>query len=325
MPRISLWRPNKTNDFSYLDRAAQEQFEMGGTGIFVHKYIGPETTDEDGAGELTIQDVLFQENRTRKYTDEVYELRGSYQVQDSDFDLTQFGIFLTGDTLFITFHLSSMVDIMERKLMTGDVLEMPHLIEDYGLDVDADPIKKFYVVQEGNRPAEGFSPTWFPHLWRVKATPLTDSQEYKDIFEKEDGAGSVRETLEAITDANVLDAREDNPTGKRYTGHLEYTGMAHGPPDSTYTQKVFPMTTFPLNAGEGTRVIRTDMHPQTLYEKQGNVWVPIEVNAPTPSPESEMFTASDYINDNSTITNNDGTTFETVQGLSNVIKPKTDV
>ena len=140
MPRISLWRPNKTNDFSYLDRAAQEQFEMGGTGVFVHKYIGPETTDEDGAGELTIQDVLFQENRTRKYTDEVYELRGSYQVQDSDFDLTQFGIFLTGDTLFITFHLSSMVDIMERKLMTGDVLEMPHLIEDYGLDVDADPI-----------------------------------------------------------------------------------------------------------------------------------------------------------------------------------------
>ena len=85
------------------------------------------------------------------------------------------------------------------------------------------------------------------------------------------------------------------------------------------------MTTFPLNAGEGTLVIRIDMHPQTLYEKQGNVWVPIEVNAPTPSPESEMFTASDYINDNSPITNNDGTTFETVQGLSNVIKPKTDV
>ena len=62
MPRISLWRPNKSNDFKYFDRAAQEQFEMGGTGIFVHKYIGPETTDGEADGELTIQDVHFQLN-----------------------------------------------------------------------------------------------------------------------------------------------------------------------------------------------------------------------------------------------------------------------
>ena len=41
-----------------------------------------------------IQDLLFLENRDRKYDTDVYSMRGIYQVQDVTFDLSQFGMFL---------------------------------------------------------------------------------------------------------------------------------------------------------------------------------------------------------------------------------------
>jgi hypothetical protein len=40
------------------------------------------------------------------------------------------------------------------------------------------------VIQDASFASEGFSQTWLPHLWRVKATPLTNAQEYKDILKK---------------------------------------------------------------------------------------------------------------------------------------------
>ena len=67
------------------------------------------------------------ENRDRKYDPDVFELRGVYNVSDNDFDLTQFGLFLTNDTLFISFHINDMVERMGRRLMPGDVIELPHL------------------------------------------------------------------------------------------------------------------------------------------------------------------------------------------------------
>jgi len=30
MPRLSLWRPEKTNDFKYLDNIIREQYTVGG-------------------------------------------------------------------------------------------------------------------------------------------------------------------------------------------------------------------------------------------------------------------------------------------------------
>ena len=95
-----------------------------------------------------IQDLLFLENRDRKYDPDVYDMRGVYQVQDSDFDLTQFGAFLSNDTIYMTFHLNDMIDIMGRKLMSGDVLELPHQRDDTMLDMArlefaTRPAKKF--------------------------------------------------------------------------------------------------------------------------------------------------------------------------------------
>ena len=42
MPRLSLWKDGKhSNDYKFFDRRASEMFTLGGTGILVHKYLGP--------------------------------------------------------------------------------------------------------------------------------------------------------------------------------------------------------------------------------------------------------------------------------------------
>ena len=132
---------------------------------------------------LNIQDLLWTENRDRKYDHDVYKMRGIYQRADQDFDLSQFGLFLQTGTIFMVFHLRDMVDQIGRKLMAGDVLELQHL-KDYDALDDSLPaaLKRYYVVGDASFAAEGFSPTWWPHLWRVKLNPLVDSQEYKDIL-----------------------------------------------------------------------------------------------------------------------------------------------
>lgn len=130
-----------------------------------------------------IQDLFFLENRDRKYDTSVYSMRGVYSVQDVTFDLTQFGLFLQAGTLYIVFHINDMIATLGRKLMAGDVIELQHL-KDYNPLDDTLPValKRYFVIGDCNNAAEGFSATWWPHLWRVKINPLTDSQEYKDIL-----------------------------------------------------------------------------------------------------------------------------------------------
>jgi hypothetical protein len=200
MPRLSLYKPEKGADFKFLDRAINEQFQVGGTDIMVHKYLGPvdplagESTPAQPANsnfitELGIQDVLLMENRDRHYAPDVYQLRGIYTMQDIDFNLSQFGLFLQNDNVMITFHLRASFDSLGRKLMPGDVLELPHLKDEYALNDAMVALKRFYVITDVTRAASGFSQTWYPHLLRAKCQPLVDSQEFKEILDADAGAG----------------------------------------------------------------------------------------------------------------------------------------
>ena len=200
MPRLSLYRPNRTRDYQFLDRTISEMYTVGGADIYVHKYMGPQAGGQDSAlsgnGDATqpvyedvdvlnIQDLLLLENRDRIYDQDIYVMRGVFNTQDVDFDLTQFGLFLNNDTLFITFHYNDMIDTFGRKLMSGDVLEVPTLKDYYPLNAAIpEALPKYYVIQDANYASEGFSVTWLPHLWRVKATPMTNAQEFKDILKK---------------------------------------------------------------------------------------------------------------------------------------------
>ena len=198
MPRLSLFKPEKGNDFAFIDRNVSEMFQVGGTDAYIHKYVSPNDQGElndatqpersgDSLNELAIQDLLFLENRDRKYEPDVYHTRVIYNVGDIDFDLSQFGLFLQNDQLFMTFHIRDIVDALGRKIMAGDVIELPHLKDDYSLDTsDTETLKRYYVVEDVSRAAEGFSKTWWPHLYRARVKGITDAQEYRDILGDKD-------------------------------------------------------------------------------------------------------------------------------------------
>jgi len=241
MPRLSLYRPEKGNDYQFIDKTVWEMFQVGGVDVLVHKYLGPGDTAPGAATPTTpvyddnnpfnIQDLLFLENRDRKYDPDVYLLRGVYNMQDIDFNLSQFGLFLQNDTIFITFHINDTVEKLGRKILSGDVIELPHLKDDFAFNDLSFALKRFYVVEEVNRAAEGFSVTWYPHLYRAKCKPLVDSQEYKDILDgiadTENSKGSWSATATYYPGDVVT--RSD---GVNYTCIQEVTGIE--PPNATY-------------------------------------------------------------------------------------------
>ena len=241
MPRLSLWRPNKTNDYNFFDRTISEQFTAGATDLYIHKYLGPTnqgtSTDYtqpeyDVLNPTNIQDLLFLENRDRTYDPNVYRLRGHYNVQNLDFDLSQFGLFLNNDIIFITVHYNDMIQLVGRKLMVGDVIELPHLL-DYNPLKETIPValKRFMQVTDANYASEGFSPTWFPHLWRIKCEPLVDSEEFTQI---------LTAPIDQDTYLGIWDNTKPYPAGYVITyGDKNYKALTDvpagtNPPDPTY-------------------------------------------------------------------------------------------
>ena len=239
MPRLSLYKPEKGKDYDFLDKTITEMFTVGGTDVFVHKYLGPQNPDEADATpaqprynavkETNIQDMLFLENRDRKYDPDIYVIRGIYNVADIDFDMSQFGLFLQNDVLFMTIPINYSVKTLGRKIMPGDVIELPHLKDEYALNDYQVALKRFYVVEDVNRAAEGFSQSWYPHLYRVKLKQIVDSQEFKEILDlpaEEGSTNTLRDVLSTyekemqINNAVLAQAEADSAKSGYETSHL---------------------------------------------------------------------------------------------------------
>lgn len=350
MPRLSLWKNEKTNDFYFMDRIIKEQFMVGGTAVLIHKYLQPADQGysndptrpnyraEDVLNETKIQDLLLLENRDRIYDPDIYDLRGVYNVGDQDFDLTQFGLFLSADTLYISFHINDMVERLGRKIIAGDVLELPHIRDDLLLDQTKPAINKFYVVQDASRAAEGFSPTWYPHIWRIKASPMTDSQEYRDILEQKledgDGIDTLKDALSTyqrelkISNAIVERGEQLAPTLLDDTSNLvddrpkhlyqqeENKTYDHGEPIETGLS-------FPLTPIQGQFFMRTDYTPSVLFVYRGTRWQRVDTGTGVKDVQNRVLNANQFIN-NSNTTVIGGEEIPERQALSQIIKPKTD-
>lgn len=367
MPRLSLWRPNKGNDYKFFDRRISEMFTVGGTDVNIHKYLGPDTstggssaTEPEYLNESAknIQDLLFLENRDRKYSADIYTLRAIYRLNDNDFDLTQFGLFLTGDTVFMVFHLNDMVETIGRKIMVGDVMELPHLKDYYPLDDDLPAaLKRYYVVQDATKAAEGFAPTWYPHLWRVKLAPLVDSQEYKDILDKievdtnGDGIddtplGSLLSNYDKLIDINdaVIARAEQEVPISGYDGTFIYTAPLdnkHYPgdpladtPDAKVQgyltsdalhpngTSVAAGITFPSDPSEGSFYLRLDYMPNRLFRFNGSRWVKIEDNVRANiSPGSSETLRGSFIN-NTDVNYRDALAWDAIRVSNPYIAPE---
>jgi hypothetical protein len=347
MPRLSLWKNEKTADFHFMDKLIREQFMVGGTAVLIHKYLQPADQGasndptkpnyrvESKLDETKIQDLLLLENRDRIYDPDVYELRGVYNVGDQDFDLTQFGLFLSADTIFVTFHINDMVERIGRKLMAGDVIELPHVRDDLLLDQTKPAINKFYVIQDAARAAEGFSQTWYPHIWRIKASPMTDAQEYRDILQNkaDNGIDTLKDALSTyqkeleISNAivkrgeqlspTILDSNENiiQNTNKKYQENA-LQPYNHG---ETLNEGL----SFPLDAKQGDFFLRTDYMPATLFVYRGTRWQRITTQTEPVDLRDRVVNAAPFINNNATTVVGNEEMPER-QALSQIIKPKTD-
>jgi hypothetical protein len=283
MPRLSLYRPEKGNDYKFIDKSIWEMFQVGGVDVLIHKYLGPgssinetpTTPTYSSTNPTQIQDLLFLENRDRKYEPDIFTLRGVYNIQDLDFNLSQFGLFLQNDTIFVTFHINDTIEKIGRKLIAGDVIELPHLKDEHALNDLQFALKRFYVIEEVTRAAEGFSVTWYPHLYRAKCKPMVDSQEFKDILDGladdtgEDGTTTLRDIMSTyekemqITQA-VLDQAESDVPRSGFDTTSFYTLQTDAQGDSILTT----VDSEVLDASVETQA--TDDAGNLLFDEDGN-------------------------------------------------------
>ena len=298
-------------------------YQVGGADVYLHKYLGPATGDNGGNPDATlpkydtlnplfIEDLLLLENRDRKYDQDIYVMRGVYRAQDIDFDLTQFGLFLNNDTLFITFHYNRMIDTVGRKLMSGDVLELPSLRDYNPLNSDIPrALPKWYVIQDASFASEGFSQTWLPHLWRVKATPMVNAQEYNDI------------TKQPFEPNNIWDPGNFYPGGVTVLyGDKYYISNKNVPPGTEITNaEYWTEKTNPISIADwqSTRPKDLELNDAILVQAEAEVpksgfdvvkfYIVATNSDGTPAnPESATYTADYTITDASRTVANDGNT-----------------
>ena len=251
-------------------------FTVGGLDMYVHKYVGPQTGDAgdadatlpvyDQQNPLFIEDLLLLENRDRKYDQDVYVMRGVYRQQDIDFNLSQFGLFLNNDTLFISFHYNDMIDTFGRKLMSGDVLELPNLKDYHPLNTGINrALPRYYVIQEANFGSEGFSQTWLPHIWRVKATPLVNAQEYNDILKQ------------PFEPDNIWDNGNFYPSGTTVLdGDTYYEAIRNVPPGTPITDTSYWVAkTDPTTIGDQTSTRPKDLEINDAILTQAEIELPL--------------------------------------------------
>jgi len=241
MPRLSLYKPERGQDYKFIDRQISEMFQIGGTDVYLHKYVGTQTTDSNGnvttKDHTQIQDLVLLENRDRKYDSSVYKLRGIYNVQNVDFNLSQFGLFIDNDTLYMTVHINDFIKYIGRKPMSGDVIELPHLRDEFAFNDYDVSLPRYYVIEDVGRASEGFSATWYPHLYRLKIKKIIDSQQYADIFAQPISEGSST-TLQDLLSTRAKDLQINQ-------GILD-EAQAYAPLSGYETRQFFTLAVDPL-------------------------------------------------------------------------------
>jgi len=276
-----MWRPNRTNDYRFFDRTISEMYTVGGVDIYIHKYLGPKTGEGDSVESgnydatqpnytvtdpLFIQDLLLLENRDRSYDADIYQMRGVFNVSDIDFDLTQFGLFLNNDTLFITFHYNDMIDTIGRKLMSGDVLEIPNLKDPNPLNAAiAKALPKYYVIQDAAYASEGFAREWLPHTWRVKATPMVNAQEYQEILNKPFETNNIWDPINYYATGTVV------LYGDTYYRALQNTPVGTEITNTAYWQEI----TDPTSIGDVDSTRNKDLQINDALLAQAEIDVPL--------------------------------------------------
>jgi hypothetical protein len=158
-----------------------------------------------------------------------------------------------------------MIDTIGRKLMSGDVIEIPNLKDYHPLDKSlAKALPRWYVIQDASFASEGFSQTWLPHLWRVKATPMVNAQEYNSI------------TKQAFEPNNIWDPGNYYPAGTVVNnGDKYYTAVGNVPPGTDITNTAYWTEKTPDTIAGKTSTRTKDLELNDAILVQADVEVPL--------------------------------------------------
>lgn len=148
------------------------------TGIGSWEVTALDVLDSPKSSIDNIQDLFFNENRDRDYALEPILIKAQYSPLDGVSDLSRFGLSMA-DQYSFTVSFSTMVQLLGRPIVTGDVIEViPEMQYDHNLK----PVRKFLEVSDTGWAAEGFSTSWRPTVYRFSAQQALPSQELRDIF-----------------------------------------------------------------------------------------------------------------------------------------------
>ncbi len=288
-----MWKPNKSKDYDLLDRVIAEQYVIGGVDMFLYTFQG--ATGNEGSTDLTKPDLtknisllaignkVFGETINRKYNPEAIVLPVVYQIQEAVADYKLPGLMFNFNTMDITVHYNTMLKYVGRKILPGDVLELPNLRDTdvYGSTIS---INKWYYVQDAFKAGEGYSQTWNHHIWKLRVKPLTDSPEFSNIVDK-----IKQQYPNTSTDPN--DTNPDNQNGSVTVGDKALDMMnsiikqaesevpyMHWDNEHIFNDTVglnysnIPMGFALPTKPKANQYYKLQSEPK-LYEKQGTQWV----------------------------------------------------
>lgn len=299
-PGMHYGNPGKNSTF--LSEQIRKHIEFGGVYVTIYRLKGTFDQERDSLGVkkdtagskqeatdigsfLGIQDPILNENRDREYDfDEIPILKGAYTVSQNELEYARFGLALANDVITLEFHAPSMEKECGRRLIPGDVIEMPHLRE---VGIDGRVANKWYEVASITWSPSGYDPMYNRHVLACILKPLRHQQEFLDLFERKDEYGktlaeqtSVLDYQLGITEANQKKAREHANT-TWYDTTIMYFDPDHpsrhphrwnddGKPDNGLP--VRQGTSFPPDAKEGEWFLRVDLAPNRLYRLEGGKW-----------------------------------------------------
>jgi len=315
MPRLSLYKPERGQDYKFIDRQISEMFQVGGTDVYLHKYVGTEAIDSAGnivaKDHTQIQDLIFLENRDRKYDPSIYRIRGLYNVQNIDFNLSQFGLFIDNDTIYMTVHINDFIKYIGRKPLSGDVLELPHLKDEFALNDFDVALPRYYVIEDVTD-SQQFADIFNKEALDANGDPMTDGTTLKDLLStynkevqlvndtilaeaEQDSAKSGYETRQFFTLAvdptsgkTIINRTADNPSPSADNTTESSDGSSAVPVRTGYTGYLvgdgFPVNghsfgtgiQFPLEAFANDFFLRTDFLPNRLFRYDGHRWIKVE-------------------------------------------------
>ena len=174
------------------------------------------------------------------------------------------------------------------------------------------PLPKYYVVQDADFATEGMSQTWLPHTWRVKATPMTNNQEFKDILKK------------PVVTEQIWDPGNFYPTGSIVNyGDVYYQAKLPVPADTPIDSTAFWQEYTPLTQSDVFSTRTKDNQINDAILTQADVEVPLsgyDVTKFYVVPTNEDGTLA---NPTSLTADESGPTVDGTQGGASV-SPRTD-